>query len=136
MLKKLFSDLIWSDYLAVTPEKSLAETILSESTTGGAFGEQQDIHECMDNIMDMLECAFNQCKAKDTPDDCPSILHRLFYGKTTQTVQYTDQAGQIQCLTKVEPFHQLIVDVQPNLYLALDSYFNEHLVCLIKLGRV
>jgi uncharacterized protein YlbG (UPF0298 family) len=52
----------------------------------------------------------------------------LFFGQTKQVLEYVDKDGNKQTLEKVEPFHQLIVDVHPSLYEALDSYFNHHLV--------
>jgi hypothetical protein len=62
LMKKLFMQLIWSDSISVTPEKKLAEIILSNSN-GDAFqfGEQQDLHECMDNVLDMFEVALKKC---------------------------------------------------------------------------
>lgn len=113
-LKKLFLDLMRSDRTAVTPDKVLAQIILND-TTGILFGEQQDIHETMDNVIDLLQTLLT---GKDK-----ELLLGLFFGKTKQTVRYTDRNGEAQVLNKEEDFHQLIVDVLPCLGRTLDQYF-------------
>ncbi|KAJ3322272.1 ubiquitin-specific protease ubp2 [Boothiomyces sp. JEL0866] len=112
-LKKLFVSLMWSDCMAVSPDKVLVEITLNSNTVG----EQQDIHECMDNILDMINTA-----TKLQVSNCPAV--NILYGKTKQTLTYFDNNGEAIKLINEEPFHQLIVDLEPSLYLALDSYFS------------
>ncbi|KAJ3256989.1 ubiquitin-specific protease ubp2 [Boothiomyces macroporosus] len=118
-LKKLFVSLMWSDCMAVSPDKVLVEITLNSNTVG----EQQDIHECMDNILDMINTA-----TKLQVSNCPAVNMLLFansrlYGKTKQTLTYFDTNGEPIKLINEESFHQLIVELEPSLYLALDSYF-------------
>ncbi len=105
--------MIRSDSFAVTPEKLLAQVILND-TTGTLFGEQQDIHESMDNIIDMLDVIVAQANLDNS---------KLFFGKLRQLVQYHTPQGEKKVLTKEEDFHQVIVEVHPCLYDTLDHYF-------------
>jgi ubiquitin carboxyl-terminal hydrolase 25/28 len=76
LLKKLFRDLIWSDSVSVTPEKKLAEIILSDSSGAYQFGEQQDLHECMDNVIDMFEIALKRCVNNDVLASSCTMLQK------------------------------------------------------------
>lgn len=67
-LNNLFRQLVFSDSGSVSPEKKLAEIILTNQA-GNKFGEQQDFHECIDNCMDMLDCAFKVFGEKDENDE-------------------------------------------------------------------
>jgi hypothetical protein len=49
-------------------------------------------------------------------------------------LEYRNENGEMKVLEKIEPFHQLIVDVQPTIYEALDSYFNPHIVFTVDPG--
>ncbi|KAJ3343424.1 ubiquitin-specific protease ubp2 [Kappamyces sp. JEL0680] len=113
-LKELFRDLIFSDAMSISPQKALAQIVLNDIN---GFGEQQDIHETMDNIIDMMEVNL-KLSNKPKGDDF------LLFGKTRQTIRYIDKNDlQEKILTKEELFHQIIVDVQPCLYDTLDQYF-------------
>ncbi|KAH9270023.1 hypothetical protein BASA83_007852 [Batrachochytrium salamandrivorans] len=119
-LKNLFALLLWTDKPSVTPEKSLVEITLTGQYSSATFGLQHDIHECMDNVMDMMDVGFRNVDTSDS--DACSLLKDLFYGITRQTLRYTDATGE-HTSTKDEPFHQLIVDAEEDLYTALDAYF-------------
>jgi hypothetical protein len=120
-LKKLFLQLIFADSKLISPERTLAELILTNSA-GNKFGEQQDFYECMDNVMDKLDCAFKNLSTSDYVNP----LKELFFGKLKQSL-----TTPFKSLEKVEEFHQLIVDVSPTLIEALDRYFSSQEVIRI-----
>lgn len=124
-LKHLFLDLIKSDCMAITPEKMFAQIILND-VKGTLFGEQQDIHETMDNIVDMIQVLLKMQKKGSLSDEGENT--RLFFGTTRQTLRYVDPDGVEKVLTKEEDFHQIIVDVQPCLYNTIDQYFASQMV--------
>jgi Ubiquitin carboxyl-terminal hydrolase len=113
LLKELFLDLIHSDAAAVTPPKTLAQIALND-TTGVLFGEQQDIMETQDNILDMVDLLV---EISGRPGK------KIFFGTTRQTVKYLDINGTEKKLFRDEVFHQIIVDVNPCLYSTLDNFF-------------
>ncbi|KAJ3091826.1 ubiquitin-specific protease ubp2 [Quaeritorhiza haematococci] len=168
-LQRLFASLIWTNAKSISPEKQLCEIALNApvvdqgassgvgSSSGGdlsgsgiwmEFGQQQDISECMDNIMDLLEVGLEKDEtsaphnlttpgsASDasaspaTGDVSPSprkdvnLIKRLFYGATKQTLRFTDRTGSYQVRNKDEEFSHLIVQVAEDLNAALDSYFD------------
>ncbi|CAG8647683.1 6794_t:CDS:2, partial [Paraglomus occultum] len=93
------------------------------------FGRQQDVAECMDNVMFQLEAAI-------TPTILPSgeyinVVKNLFYGKTQQILRYKDKTtGNMVQAMKEEPFNQLFVVVTEgrDLYGGLDGYFDVSMV--------
>lgn len=98
------------------------------------FGSQQDVSECMDHIMWQLEKAFvsqSLSMNTETMSDSGNIIKDLFYGKTRQTLKYTDAntCKQINS-TKEEAFSQLMINVDKpsDIYQALDEYFSDSLV--------
>ncbi|KAI8904600.1 hypothetical protein DFJ77DRAFT_443916 [Powellomyces hirtus] len=119
-LRTLFASLIWTDKRSITPSKKLAEIVLNSENL---FGQQQDIGESMDNIMDLLEVGFTSV----APDDKTRVdmVKQLFFGKTKQSLTYTDQAGKLHHSHKEEEFSHLIVDVTDNLYSSLNTYFGD-----------
>ncbi|KAI8921684.1 hypothetical protein BC831DRAFT_75405 [Entophlyctis helioformis] len=121
-LRRLFASLIWTDQYSVTPEKRLAEITLTGEYGSATFGQQQDIHECMDKILDMMESVFRK-RDPSCQTHC-SILQDLFFGTTRQTLRYEDQTGKRHVREKDEPFHQLIVDAAEDLYAAMDAFFD------------
>lgn len=123
-LQKLFAKCIWSNMSSITPAKELADLALT--TTGGqnlTFGAQQDMSECMDNIMDLLETAFKHVGTVTDQAQQQQHLHQLFYGKMRQTLKYKDANDTEKTSCKDEEFNHLIVEVEKDLYTALDNYF-------------
>lgn len=105
--------MIYSDAAAVTPPKLLAQIALND-TSGALFGEQQDIMETQDNILDMVDLLVEMAGRPKK---------KIFFGTTRQTVKYFDKDGLERSLLKEEGFHQIIVDVDPCLDTALDNFF-------------
>ncbi|KAG9298861.1 hypothetical protein G9A89_015882 [Geosiphon pyriformis] len=76
-----------------------------------SFGKQQDVTECMDNVMFQLEAALQPrlSEESEVTDGKSNIVKRLFYGKTRQVLQYDDpNTGE-----------------RGDLYNGLDVYFDE-----------
>eukprot|EP00842_Homolaphlyctis_polyrhiza_P003906 jgi/Hompol1/4516/HPOL_003683-RA len=101
-------------------EQQACESLTSQFTSN-TFGIQQDISECMDNIIDMLDLAFN--KLDRNTDGLNKLIQKLFVGTIHQTLRYNDSDGTQRTSTKEETFHQLIVDPADDLMKAVDSYF-------------
>jgi ubiquitin C-terminal hydrolase len=108
-LKQLFVEMILSDEQSISPDKRIAEMALS-------FGEQQDVTECLESILNMFQSAFT--------GDSRSIIQSLFFGRIKQTLSYSKQ-GKMECSTKDEEFNSLIVDVFDDIYVCLDTYFSQ-----------
>ena len=75
-LQTLFARLIFLDEASISPSKDLVDTALPRSTrsaTGETVRGQQDISECMDKIMDMLELAFKQGNASRSVEASETI---------------------------------------------------------------
>ncbi|KNC98817.1 ubiquitin-specific protease UBP2 [Spizellomyces punctatus DAOM BR117] len=113
-LQRLFTDLIWTDTASVEPPKRLAEIALNNENL---FGQQQDISESMDNILDLLETVLVPAEVQT------NLVKRLFFGKTKQTLRYSNPTGEPNTSYKSEEFSHLIVEVKEDLYTALDAYF-------------
>ncbi|KAJ3182537.1 ubiquitin-specific protease ubp2 [Gaertneriomyces sp. JEL0708] len=114
-LQLLFNSLLATDDSTVVAPRRLAEIALNNEDL---FGQQQDISETMDNIMDLLQLQF-----ADASGDA-DIVKKLFFGRTRQTLSYVNKDGSPQRSEKDEYFSHLIVGVEKDLYAALDSYFS------------
>ncbi|ORX93747.1 cysteine proteinase [Basidiobolus meristosporus CBS 931.73] len=89
------------------------------------FGYQQDVTECMDNVMYLLDIALSRDRTIEGTDG--SLIRQLFFGKTEQTLSYVESATSQTIVTKKEEdFSHLIVDVAQgrSLYDGLDEYFD------------
>jgi len=87
------------------------------------FGRQQDVTECIGNVMFQLEAALKPEKIDDNEEQIDLIKH-LFYGKTKQTLSFPNS---MESRTKEELFSHLLVNVAEgsrDLYSALDSSFD------------
>ncbi|KAJ3197546.1 ubiquitin-specific protease ubp2 [Irineochytrium annulatum] len=115
LLAQLFSDLEASQSAAISPHRELAEIALNSSAEERIFGLQQDVNECMDVILGLLESAYlklNNAEARN-------VIKRVFFGTTKQTLHAKD----LPTREKVEEFSNLILGVAPDLYTSLDRYF-------------
>ncbi|KAJ3020283.1 ubiquitin-specific protease ubp2 [Thoreauomyces humboldtii] len=121
-LSALFASLIWTDRRSIRPSRRVAEVALNNDDL---FGQQQDIGESMDNILELLEIAFTSGSAIDAPalSERSNLIKHLFFGKTKQMLNYTDKTGKTHNRRKDEEFSHLIVDVADTLYTSLDAYF-------------
>ncbi|BGP12273.1 hypothetical protein JCM10213_000032 [Rhodosporidiobolus nylandii] len=120
-----------------------------------AFGRQNDVTECMDNVMFQVEAALLASaagKEKEQDEQRAGLLKRTFYGHTLQTLTFTSPPPSASTSsssltspfsstaprTQLEPFSSLLVDVpaspaahpalQRDLYDALDATFAPQVV--------
>ena len=87
------------------------------------FGRQQDVTECIGNVMFQIEAAIKPDYI-DENDEQIDLVKDLFYGKTKQTLAFPDSSGT---RTKEEMFSHLLVNVSEgdcDLYAALDNSFD------------
>ena len=137
LLGALFVELVSVTNVAVTPSRELAylslvplaweqayadespaqETLMCEVTT------QQDVSECLDNMVFLVEVAL-ACHADVASAQAGARVPQLFVGKTTQTLCAVGQSTH----TKEETFKSVPVTLLPesqDMYDALDTFFNE-----------
>ncbi|ORY90173.1 hypothetical protein BCR35DRAFT_299734 [Leucosporidium creatinivorum] len=93
-----------------------------------AFGRQNDVTECMDNVMFQIECALKPNTSDAEQSAAAGLLKRTFYGKTRQQLEFSDSSIAEPIRTKEEPFFSLLVDVAEegrNVYDGLDAVFDD-----------
>lgn len=96
------------------------------------FGRQQDVTECIENVLFQLEAAVKG-DSVDADGEQDDLVKRLFYGQTKQVLQPVNTNDASKRREKTERFLSLLVDVADgprDLYDALDSYFGHDLVSL------
>ncbi|KAI9251350.1 hypothetical protein BDA99DRAFT_521635 [Phascolomyces articulosus] len=90
------------------------------------FGKQQDVTECMGNVMYLVEAAVKPLEKKENGEQIRDIVRDLFYGKARQILTYedTETAKQVRKVQE-EDFSHVIVDAAEgkDLYDGLDEYF-------------
>lgn len=94
------------------------------------FGRQQDVTECIENVLFQIESAVKPTGV-DTDGEQRDIIKELFYGKTLQVLENADDGTNRR--EKTERFSSLLVDVADgpkDIYEALDSYFGEDIMAL------
>ncbi|CUS10447.1 unnamed protein product [Tuber aestivum] len=87
------------------------------------FGRQQDVTECIGNVMFQVEAAIKP-EYVDENGEQMDLVKKLFYGRTKQTLSFPNSA---ETRTKEELFSHLLVDVAEgdrDIYSALDSSFD------------
>lgn len=92
------------------------------------MGRQQDVTECIGNVLFQLESAFDATGYDDDGEQL-DIVKDLFYGKTMQVLEEAKTGSNRR--EKTERFSSLLVDVASgprDIYDALDSYFGEDIM--------
>ncbi|KAK6506337.1 ubiquitin-specific protease ubp2 [Arthrobotrys conoides] len=108
-------------------EKPTIATSAVSAAQSFEFGRQQDVTECIENVMFQLEAAL---KAEGTEPDGEQldIIKTLFYGKTRQTLEFSAPA---ETRDKEERFANLMIDVGEvgrDIYTAMDGHFDASVV--------
>ncbi|BGP21214.1 ubiquitin-specific protease ubp2 [Rhodotorula toruloides] len=79
-----------------------------------AFGRQNDVTECMDNVMFQVEAALLANAANGQAHDAANLLRRTFYGMMRQQLVFDDPSSVPDPVrTQEEPFSCLLLDVPP-----------------------
>ncbi|KAK9452222.1 uncharacterized protein V1518DRAFT_410664 [Limtongia smithiae] len=97
------------------------------------FGNQQDVTECIENVLFQIEAALRPDSVAEDGEQI-DLVKKLFFGSTKQTleVQGGDDGG-MTVRTKEERFSHIIVDVASgprDIYDALDACFDVEIVDL------
>ncbi|KAF8449694.1 hypothetical protein BGX38DRAFT_1187333 [Terfezia claveryi] len=91
--------------------------------TDFTLGRQQDVAECIENVMFQIEAAIKP-EDHDENGEQVDLVKKLFYGKTKQSLQLL---GSNEKRSKIELFSHLLIDVADgsrDIYSALDSVFD------------
>ncbi|KAH3900253.1 ubiquitin-specific protease UBP2 SCDLUD_003225 [Saccharomycodes ludwigii] len=172
-LRNLFDDMIHTPYKCCTPKKELAYLAFAPSNVSVEFedeedcttlvakispdqlenalemGRQQDVTECIGNVLFQLETASEPLKLEQD-DEQYDLIKQLFYGKSKQTLvpvstelgseENTNNMDNKPVSEKFERFLSLLVDVSDkprDIYDALDSYFqDDELLTMDEYGQV
>ena len=112
-----------------------------------SFGRQNDVTECMDNVMFQVEVALRhnargaeqgggggggggdeeQDSDSSSEERHSSLIKRLFYGEMKQKLELEDPAAAERLRVKTEPFSYLLIDVSQEgrtIYDGLDANFD------------
>ncbi|CAO3656591.1 unnamed protein product [Mucor hiemalis] len=90
------------------------------------FGKQQDVTECMGNVMYLVEAALKPLQKTQDGEQIDDMIRQLFYGKARQILSYVDnKTMEVVKKNKEEDFSHVIVDAceGKTLYDGLDEYF-------------
>ncbi|KAK9465844.1 hypothetical protein V1512DRAFT_276956 [Lipomyces arxii] len=112
--------------------KKIAPALPPRNDRGMMFGSQQDVTECIENVMFHIEAALKPERIDDDGEQI-DLVKDLFYGKTKQTLEVEGEPSAKSVRTKDERFSHLIVDVASgprDIYDALDAYFDVETVNL------
>lgn len=100
------------------------------------IGRQQDVTECIGNVLSQLEIA-SEPLSLDTDLEQNDLVKQLFYGKLKQQLIPTSDATNVR--TKYERFLSLLVNIGDHprdIYDALDLYFKDDNLSLDEDGEV
>ncbi|KAI8997594.1 hypothetical protein BDB01DRAFT_771683 [Pilobolus umbonatus] len=90
------------------------------------FGKQQDVTECMGNVMYLVEAALKPLSKTTDGEQVDDLIRQLFYGKARQILSYCDNTTlKVMKKEMEEDFSHVIIDGCKNkdLYDGLDEYF-------------
>lgn len=128
-------------YMVLVPPQEDAEDVIAaagpneESALRGrlidALQRQQDVTECIENVLDQLEATMPATSAD--PDDFEQydLIKQLFYGTTVQTLSRVSDGANRR--TKTERYSSLLLDVSDGpttIYESLDNYFGDDILDL------
>lgn len=100
------------------------------------MGRQQDVTECIGNVLYQLESASEPIRYDDDHEQY-DLVKQLFYGKTKQKIVPLNDSNKVR--TKYEGFLSLLVNVSDHpkdIYDALDSSFQEEFLSMEEYGNV
>lgn len=100
------------------------------------IGRQQDVTECIENVLFQLEASFDPIKFEEDDEQFDTIK-QLFYGKTKQTLEPLNNPSKTR--SKTERYLSFLVNIGDHprdMYDALDGYFTEDVIQLSEDGDV
>lgn len=124
-----YQDIASSSSKPMEPEKKQAPISKPKqrpSVDTMMFGKQQDVTECMGNVMYLVEAALKPLHKTEDGEQVDDMIRQTFYGKARQILSYRDN-NTLQDVKKEmeEDFSHVIVDASESkdLYDGLDEYF-------------
>jgi hypothetical protein len=116
--------------ISFTDEKSKPEASIKAkerpSVDSMMFGKQQDVTECMGNVMYLVEAALKPLQKTQDGEQVDDMIRQVFYGKARQILSYCDNTTLKTVKKEMEEdFSHVIVDASEgkDLYDGLDEYF-------------
>lgn len=121
----------------IVPSAAVAKIGHDQIQSAFEIGRQQDVTECISNVLSQIESALNPDELDESNEQL-DFVKTLFYGKTKQTLtpvdpQTKEEKPDEKPRTKIERFLNLIVNIgdhPKDIYDALDTYFTEDLLDL------
>ncbi|PKI84215.1 ubiquitinyl hydrolase 1 [Malassezia vespertilionis] len=141
LLADLFAQMHSTEDAAVTPQKELAYLALvplawEEASAGKErdallyqVGTQQDVSECLDNMVFQIEAALLCAKDAEWADRHSAAMSRLFVGRSTQRLVSLEDTESSH--VKEEAFKSVPVTLwkeSRDMYDALDTFFDDEIV--------
>ncbi|QLQ78402.1 hypothetical protein HG537_0A06490 [Torulaspora globosa] len=100
------------------------------------MGRQQDVTECIGNVLFQLESA-SEPISLDEDNEQNDLVKQLFYGDIKQTI--IPLSNETKTRTKIERFSSLLVNIgdhPKDIYDALDLYFSDERLSMAEYGEV
>ncbi|KAG1439237.1 hypothetical protein G6F56_012356 [Rhizopus delemar] len=113
----------------VIEEKKFLKPKERPSVDAMMFGKQQDVTECMGNVMYLVEAALKPISKTEDGEQIDDMIRQVFYGKARQIISYCDDTTLKTVKKEMEEdFSHVIVDASEgkDLYDGLDEYFFEN----------
>lgn len=130
---QLNEDTVMNDVIATEPMVSstrVAKISTDQLENALEMGRQQDVTECIGNVLFQLESASDPINL-DSDGEQRDLIKELFFGKLKQDLAPLKDPSKIR--TKIERFVSLLVNVgdhPKNVYDALDQYFKDDVLQL------
>ncbi|KAH3674348.1 hypothetical protein WICMUC_003374 [Wickerhamomyces mucosus] len=118
------SDTTREDFAIHQPIPQSAKISQAEMETAYEIGRQQDVTECIGNVLSQVEAAFQPDKFDSEDQDQIDLVKRLFYGKTVQhLIDISDPSNKRAKKDRFQTLFVNIADKPRNLYEAIDLNF-------------
>lgn len=128
-------------YMALVPPQEDADDVIAAAGPNeesalrgrliGAMQRQQDVTECIENVLDQLEATMPAIYADPDDGEQYDLIKQLFYGTTVQTLSRVSDGANRR--TKTERYSSLLLDVSDGpteIYESLDNYFGDDVLDL------
>ncbi|KAL9537356.1 hypothetical protein MBANPS3_011848 [Mucor bainieri] len=124
-----YQDLPSTSAATTQPDKKQQQQSLTKkpSLQHMMLGKQQDVGECMGNVMYLVEAALKPLSRGEDGEQLDDMIRQTFYGKLSQIVSYRDDIT-LQNVKSVqeEDFSHIIVNASDDMHIydGLDEYFS------------
>ncbi|KAL9537940.1 hypothetical protein MBANPS3_011331 [Mucor bainieri] len=123
-----YQDLPSAAAATTQPDKKQQQSLTKKpSLQHMMLGMQQDVGECMGNVMYLVEAALKPLRRREDGEQLDDMIRQTFYGKLSQTVSYRDNTT-LQNVKSVQEqdFSHIIVNASDDMHIydGLDKYFS------------